>query len=234
MKFARHCWFDGWRLQLKRIEGPSHLVKCCWPRISHVTLGLMALTYRRTLSVGSLHVVLSHGQVDGGVWRSHSDGLLAVDLVRHHVVTLEQCPDSWAGEDLPHLVHVVPLLPAGHLQVVESRQPVLQFLAGVTRWVPAAGGQWRSEVSLHPSPERSVRVCADLIVEVEESVQLVVLQDVGEEVRVLVLGLSQTVDVVQAVQHQTHRGVGDLVLAHVIAITTEGRQCDNVDKCWEN
>ena len=92
----------------------------------------------------------------------------------------------------------------------------------------------RSEVSPHPSPERSVRVCADLIVEVEESVQLVVLQDVGEEVRVLVLCLSQTVDVVQAVQHQTHRGVRDLVLAHVIAITTEGRQCDNVDKCWEN
>ena len=51
--------------------------------------------------------------------------------------------------------------------------------------------------------------------------QLVVLEDVSEEVRVLVLGLCEAVYVVQTVQHQPHRGVRDLVLSDVISVTTK-------------
>ena len=79
------------------------------------------------------------------------------------------------------------------------------------------------------SPERSVGVSADLIIEIEQSMELVVLQDVVEEVSVLILGLSEAVNVVQTVQHQPHRSVGDLVLAHMIAVTTRERF---VVKCW--
>ena len=51
--------------------------------------------------------------------------------------------------------------------------------------------------------------------------QLVVLEDVSEEVRVLVLGLCEAVYVVQTVQHQPHSGMRDLVLSDVISVTTK-------------
>ena len=69
-------------------------------------------------------------------------------------------------------------------------------------------------------PEWSVVVCAYLIIEVEERVELVIVENIVQEVRVLVAGLGQAVDVVKTVEHQTHRGVGYFVLSHLIAITT--------------
>ena len=70
-------------------------------------------------------------------------------------------------------------------------------------------------------PEGSVWVCANLIVEIEESVQLIIVKDVIQEVSLLVPGLCETVNVVKTVQHEAHRGVGDLVLAYLVAITAE-------------
>ena len=124
-------------------------------------------SYRWTLSVGSLHVVLGHGQVDGGVGRSDPHRLLPVHLVGHHVVTLEQGSHSGTGEDLPHLLHVRHLLPVGDLQVVQSRQSVLQLLTGVARRIP---GVTELSVGIQQdfhSPERSVGVRADLIIQIE-------------------------------------------------------------------
>ena len=69
-------------------------------------------------------------------------------------------------------------------------------------------------------PEGSVGVCADLVVEVEERMELVVVEDVVQEVGVLVTGLGQAVDVVKTVKHQTHGGVGYFVLSHLIAVVT--------------
>lgn len=69
-------------------------------------------------------------------------------------------------------------------------------------------------------PEGSVGVCAYLVVEVEERMELVIVEDVVQEVGVLVTGLGQAVDVVKTVKHQTHSGVGYFVLSHLIAIVT--------------
>ena len=60
-----------------------------------------------------------------------------------------------------------------------------------------------------------------MIVEIEESVQLIIVKDVIQEVSLLVPGLRETVNVVKTVQHEAHRGVGDLVLAYLVAITAE-------------
>ena len=51
--------------------------------------------------------------------------------------------------------------------------------------------------------------------------KLVIMKDVVKEVHVLVSSLRQAMNVIQAVQHQTHGGMGDLILTKLIPITTE-------------